>query len=94
MASEFFELTIQLLTEARQGFLDNSSATTVENRLNELVTHIPYHGYSNLPVNAFDERLKLEAPEEQGIFDHKPDSFPGLIDVLDTTAEEKFRELK
>ena len=52
------------------------------------------HTFHTMPVNAFDERLKLEAPEEQGIFDHKPDSFPGLIDVLDTTAEEKFRELK
>ena len=89
MTCEFFELAVKLLYEAKQTFHDNSHGS-----LNALIRHLPYHGYPNVAVDAFDEHTKMEAPEEEGIFDHKPDSFPGLIDVLDSTAQEKFRELK
>jgi hypothetical protein len=92
MACEFYELTISLLHEAREIF--NGGNPDGENNLNAVIRSVPYHGFDGVAIEPFSNPVKVIAPEETGKFDHCPDSFPGLLDVMDAPAEEKFKEFK
>ena len=98
LACEFYELTLILLREARQFYQDGATKVVGNEVWNVVIHDLPYHNEElndRMPVDAFDDTLfKAIAEEEMGIWEHTPDSFPGAIDVMDQSAEEKFKEFK
>jgi hypothetical protein len=94
LSGELYDLTVQRLEEARGHFQRSLVAITDDEKLTAVIKSVPYHSYAGDPAEAFSDAVKQDAPEEKGFYDHQPDSFPGLVDVMDGTAEEKFKEFK
>lgn len=93
LTCEFYELTLARLREAREFYQDTSEHHSTNN---VVISSVPYHNKDLcVPVDAFDDpSYRTIAEEELGRFEHTPDSFPGLIDVMIGDEEAKFKEFK